>query len=201
VTVAQRDYSEEEAEAILRLAANSRGSGGVSRDQLRQMAAELGVGPDQLERAEQQYLASQAASEEQLAFRKHRRQEFIGHLATYCAINFGLLLMDVVPDGRLNWVLWPVLGWGIGLLAHAASFLFPGGQDHQTEFKKWQSAQRNELTEEEKLVLNDIVIGGAPGKINAIKELRERLNLSLVEAKQVADRYEAENPGIFNSTR
>jgi ribosomal protein L7/L12 len=46
-------------------------------------------------------------------------------------------------------------------------------------------------------ILDEIVGAGEVGKIEAIKELRERLAVDLREAKQIADKYEELHPGIF----
>lgn len=45
---------------------------------------------------------------------------FYAHLAIYIAVNTGLLLINLVSGGGL-WFSWPLLGWGIGLMAHALS--------------------------------------------------------------------------------
>lgn len=46
-------------------------------------------------------------------------------------------------------------------------------------------------------ILNELVTASEISKIDAIKELRERLNLDLRDAKDMADAYEAKNPGVF----
>ncbi|RZI40644.1 2TM domain-containing protein [Herbaspirillum sp. HC18] len=57
-----------------------------------------------------------------------RKIGFYIHLTVYVVVNAGLILFNVlmVPD-RL-WSVWPLLGWGIGLLFHGLSvFLFARG--------------------------------------------------------------------------
>lgn len=52
---------------------------------------------------------------------------FYTHLSAYLAVNAGLLVINqVFSPGRL-WVVWPLAGWGIGLLIHAAG-VFLGGR-------------------------------------------------------------------------
>lgn len=59
--------------------------------------------------------------EEQLAFRHVRRlRGFFMHLAVYLAVIGGLALLNLTGHGHRPWSAWPALGWGIGLLAHAA---------------------------------------------------------------------------------
>jgi hypothetical protein len=45
-----------------------------------------------------------------------RRVAFKNHLLTYIFINAVLCLVDYYDDQRIDWVFWPVLGWGIGVL-------------------------------------------------------------------------------------
>jgi len=46
---------------------------------------------------------------------------FYQHLAAYLLVNGGLFIFNVSTDQ--NWFLYPLLGWGIGLAAHAADVL------------------------------------------------------------------------------
>jgi hypothetical protein len=55
------------------------------------------------------------------------------HAFVYVLVNAGLLALDYLTDGRFDWAWWPMLGWGIGLLAHFISVSYavrrprPGG--------------------------------------------------------------------------
>lgn len=54
---------------------------------------------------------------------KERVDDIIGfyiHLAVYGLINAGLLALNVMTD-PVWWVQWPILGWGIGLVAHGVA--------------------------------------------------------------------------------
>ncbi len=63
-----------------------------------------------------------SAIEEQLAFRHVRRVKgFYLHLAKYIAVMAGLCVLNFVFLPQRIWVMWPAMGWGIGILAHAAS--------------------------------------------------------------------------------
>jgi hypothetical protein len=46
---------------------------------------------------------------------------FYIHLAVYVLVNSGLLLLDLITSPGAFWFYWPLLGWGIGLAAHAVS--------------------------------------------------------------------------------
>lgn len=46
-------------------------------------------------------------------------QGFYGSLATFVVINAFLTFLDLYPDGRYDWAMWPLMGWGIGVVFHA----------------------------------------------------------------------------------
>ncbi len=50
--------------------------------------------------------------------RLERKRDFRIHLRVYCLVNF-LLVVIWAFSGGLFWPIFPILGWGIGLSAHA----------------------------------------------------------------------------------
>lgn len=53
--------------------------------------------------------------------------EFIQHLLVYLVINAGLLIFNLITSPGTLWVLFPIVGWGIGLTIHFLStFIFDG---------------------------------------------------------------------------
>ncbi|WP_345238999.1 2TM domain-containing protein, partial [Flavisolibacter ginsenosidimutans] len=48
----------------------------------------------------------------------HKRVEFRTHLLVYLIINGMLWLVWYLTGGRYPWPLWPMAGWGIGLIFH-----------------------------------------------------------------------------------
>lgn len=66
-----------------------------------------------------------AARYKQAKERVEALKGFYAHLAVFLAINFGLFLMSIATGG--TWFVWPLFGWGVGLLAHAvAVFVIDG---------------------------------------------------------------------------
>ncbi len=53
--------------------------------------------------------------------RKRVRQlkGFYGHLTAYVLVNTLLIVLSLVSGEP--WSIWPLLGWGIGIVAHAAT--------------------------------------------------------------------------------
>ncbi|MFC1964043.1 2TM domain-containing protein [Chloroflexota bacterium] len=76
-------------------------------------------------------MASGMSEQELYAKAKKRVEEkhgFYTHLAVYIIVNIVLVLIWVFPAGRgYPWFLWPLGGWGIGVLFHFLGvFVFSG---------------------------------------------------------------------------
>ncbi len=68
-------------------------------------------------------------------------RSFYTHLTVYLLVNGGLLLLNLVTSPGAFWFYWPLFGWGIGLVAHAAQTYGAGawmGRD-------WEERKINEL--------------------------------------------------------
>ncbi len=49
-----------------------------------------------------------------------KKREFAAHLLAYVLVNaFLVAIWAVTSDGTLFWPIFPILGWGIGLVFHA----------------------------------------------------------------------------------
>lgn len=49
-----------------------------------------------------------------------RDRGFRTHLIIYAAVNVGLLVINLMsPQPRNYWFIWPLIGWGLGILGHA----------------------------------------------------------------------------------
>jgi len=62
--------------------------------------------------------------------RRHveRKIGFAIHLAVYLLVNTGLVLVNALATPDRIWAVWPLFGWGIGLLFHGiAVFLHAPG--------------------------------------------------------------------------
>jgi hypothetical protein len=58
--------------------------------------------------------------------RVQNRNGFLIHLMMYVAVNAGLVVIWAIGGRGYPWFLWPLMGWGVGILAHiAALFIGP----------------------------------------------------------------------------
>jgi hypothetical protein len=60
----------------------------------------------------------QNITESQLKELAHKRVEFRTHLVVYLIINSALWLTWFITGGGYIWPVWPLVGWGVGLLFH-----------------------------------------------------------------------------------
>ena len=66
--------------------------------------------------------ATQAQQAEQLALAQVRKiRGFYIHLAQYVVVITVMAVINLVTHPSKLWFFWPALGWGIGVLAHAAA--------------------------------------------------------------------------------
>ena len=72
--------------------------------------------------------------------RKHIKalKGFYAHLTTYVAVNLFLLAINLLTSPGVLWVVFPALGWGIGLAIHASQVFFTS--------KDWEARKLEELT-------------------------------------------------------
>jgi hypothetical protein len=68
-------------------------------------------------------LHKEISMEQQGAYRTAERKVearlgFYGHLGIYILVNALLVVINFLTSPEYLWSLWPLLGWGIGLVAH-----------------------------------------------------------------------------------
>jgi hypothetical protein len=144
-------YTDEAAKRILQQAMELQmrdQESSFSREQLVEMAADLGISPDTLQAAEQQWLKEQEGREEReaeqaemQAFLRERRQMYKMHLALFVIINLFLFLMNIFTGGGI-WFIYPLLGWGMGITAHTLMIRQTEGTMFDGEFEQWRNNRK-----------------------------------------------------------
>ncbi len=140
---AMATFDQKEAETILIEAARREsravtGQGSVSRERLAAMAAELDIAPETLEAV---LMEREAASENTVlrkAFIRERRDEITSHVVPYLLVCGSLFLFWAITGGGHPWFLYPVVGWGVGVVSHIAAAYPASGTAFETEFAAYQ---------------------------------------------------------------
>ena len=78
--------------------------------------------------------------------RVHRVREFYVHAATFVVVIGGLTLFNWIVSPTFWWVVFPAIGWGIGLAAHAVSVFF----EDAVLGKAWEERKTREMIEQER---------------------------------------------------
>ena len=59
--------------------------------------------------------------------RVEAKMGFYTHLAVYAAVIFFLAILNFITSPGAIWFHWPLMGWGMAIVIHAAFvFVFPG---------------------------------------------------------------------------
>ncbi len=71
---------------------------------------------------------------EQAKKRVEAKIGFYIHLAVYVLVNGLLVAINLMRSSEVMWFIWPLSGWGIGLLFHGLSvFIFSGFKNIKEE--------------------------------------------------------------------
>lgn len=76
-----------------------------------------------------------------------RKLGFGIHLAVYVMVNIGLALINFLVSPHKAWAVWPLFGWGIGLLFHGLGVLLhaPGAAWKERLIEHEMNKQRRRL--------------------------------------------------------
>ncbi len=136
--IAQGLTSEEDLEEILARAARKSGvHEGSLRERLHQAAGELGISAEALREAELEHAREKAEAAEVAEYQRKRITDWKSHLFSYIGVNIFMLALDFFSGGGIQWAIFPLLGWGIGMTIHTLSTFFQKPQDDD-EYVKWQ---------------------------------------------------------------
>ncbi|WP_027387260.1 2TM domain-containing protein [Chryseobacterium gregarium] len=81
------------------------------------------------------------AAYERAARRVKELKGFYGNLTSYCMVIPFLIVLNLMTSKEYLWFFWPMLGWGIGIAAHAINTFGIG--------KSWEEKKIKELMQEE----------------------------------------------------
>ncbi|MBS3028737.1 MAG: 2TM domain-containing protein [Dolichospermum sp. DET50] len=111
-------YNSEEMQQILEVAFRRKQQGEYTREQIIEIASELGVSSESLQAAEQEWLKNNVEVKKEQMSNSQQQKGFKSHLFAFIAINGFLVLLNLVVSPGYFWAIFPMLGWGLGLLLH-----------------------------------------------------------------------------------
>ena len=120
-----RRFTSEEVSSIVRRGLHSGTGEDVSYADLEEIARQSGISPSRLRRAIQDEEHEGRLDAARETWKRRRKQQFFHHLRAYCIVNGILFLMNLASSPGEFWVIWPMLGWGIGLAFDASDAFFP----------------------------------------------------------------------------
>lgn len=147
-------YSQDEVQEILHLAiVNQAKAGELSREQLFEIADELGLAPQDIQDAELEWQGRQRIDQEKQAFMRWRRVQFHQHSVKYLIVNGFLIVFDFLTYGDvgigltivgshvLSFSLFIALAWGLFLVLDGWQSTQSEGRTFDRRFRKWQRRQ------------------------------------------------------------
>ncbi|NJO79319.1 MAG: 2TM domain-containing protein [Cyanobacteria bacterium RM1_2_2] len=111
-------YSFAEAQEILNHAASLQQQDIISQEQLLDIALETGISAEILQKSQQVWLDEQKLKQRQAVQHSRRQLGFKLHLIPYLAISILLVFINLKTTPRYFWSVFPILGWGVGVLGH-----------------------------------------------------------------------------------
>ncbi len=136
-------YDEEAVQQILRLAMMKQGQEGpMLRSQLVEIAEELGISEASLSAAEEEW---QVQTEEQQArqeFAVYRHHQLRQGIVRFIIINSFLVMLNVITTHRIDWVVYPVVIWGMAIALQAWEVMQCEGESYNRAFRRWRLRQQ-----------------------------------------------------------
>ena len=121
----ERSYTREEVNAILARAVERQHRDLTTHKELVEAAREIGLGPEAIDAAAREVEASRGDEEERRRVREKLRRRLFNHAFSYVLVMAFLLAVNLLTSTAYMWVVWPALGWGLGLMFHLRAALFP----------------------------------------------------------------------------
>ncbi|HEY9600928.1 MAG TPA: 2TM domain-containing protein [Allocoleopsis sp.] len=133
-----RSYQQEDIQQILNIAITRESNGGeFSREQLMEIADELGISAENLLEAEQEWLVQQEQRQKHREFNLYRHSQLKKCVGKYLIVNSFLVCLNVLTAGGLSWSLYILLFWGLGLGLNAWNTYQLEGEEYERAFQTW----------------------------------------------------------------
>jgi 2TM domain len=140
-----RSYSQADIQQILQLAIAHQvkdDNKEFSYQQLAEIATELEIAPELLQKAESDWLVKQREDQQRQAFNSFRSYRFKKRFVKFAIVNAVLLLLNFISGGTLSWSLYILVIWGLGISLNAWNTFQLQGEDYEFAFQKWDQQRQ-----------------------------------------------------------
>ena len=117
--MSERSYKDDEVRAIVERALSAQPSDGIDHRDLLAIGAGVGLSPEAIERAVRDVQEAQLDSAAAARVASRRRRGVAVHAVVFSIVNAFLFAINFLTTPGQWWVLFPVFGWGLGLVLHA----------------------------------------------------------------------------------
>ena len=136
-------YIQEDVQEILYIAiSRKQDNEEMTRQELVEIATELGISPQDLELAELEWQLRKQEANEKLVFDRYRRNKLRQDLIKYGIVNSFLLLISLVVFHNIGFAAFVILTWGLFLTLQAWRTFQTQGESYENAFKRWRLKQK-----------------------------------------------------------
>jgi hypothetical protein len=139
-------YNEEQVQQILHKAIARKGARqDLTRDQVREIAADLGISDTDFAIAEQEWLNQSVQDRERIVFDTYKKKKFRDHLLKYALVNAFLIGINLLTSNNVSWAFYPLLGWGLAVALDAWATYQTDSTEYEKQFEQWSRQQKRSL--------------------------------------------------------
>jgi hypothetical protein len=132
-------YLQEDIQEILHIAiCRKQDNEEMTRQDLLDIAKDLGISPRDLELAEQQWNLQKQEADEKLVFNAYRQNRLKQNLIQFGIVNSFLILINLVIWHGIGFAAFVFLTWGLFLTLRAWKTYQLEGEDYEAAFKAWK---------------------------------------------------------------
>ncbi len=136
-------YTEEQVQQILHKAIARKSQGqDLSRNQVREIASELGIGDADFALAEQDWLNQSLQDRERVDYDVYRKKKFRDRALKYSLINAFLIGINLITSGHISWAVYPLLVSGLPVSLDAWATYQTDSQEYEKQFQQWLRQQK-----------------------------------------------------------
>ncbi len=149
-----RVYSQDEVQQILQIAIARQSNDqdkAFTYTELQEIAQELGISPESLQKAERDWVVFRDEANQRLAFDAYRRDRFRKRLGNYGLVNSFFLVIDFLGGWQISWSLYILAFFAFVVGVDAWNTFQLKGQEYEAAFQNW--LRRNQF----KKTVNNLV--------------------------------------------